>query len=146
MRASLIAQLVKNPPALQETPVWFLGREDPLERDRLPTPVFLGFPCGSAGKESTCNVEDLGSISGEGKGYPVQSAGLESAMDCIVHGVKKSRTGLSDFRFTFTFQELRFQERDVKGKAAASPGLASVWGPQTLVLDHIVFPLLCCTD
>jgi len=25
-------------------------------RDRLPTPVFLGFPCGSAGKEPTCNV------------------------------------------------------------------------------------------
>ena len=28
-------------------------------RDRLPTPVFLGFPCGSAGKESACNVGDL---------------------------------------------------------------------------------------
>ena len=30
--ASLIAQLVKNPPAMQETPVQFLGREDPLEK------------------------------------------------------------------------------------------------------------------
>ena len=30
--------------------------------DRLPTPVFLGFPCGSAGKESACNEEDLGLI------------------------------------------------------------------------------------
>ena len=30
--ASLIAQLVKNPPALQETPVQFLGQEDPLEK------------------------------------------------------------------------------------------------------------------
>ena len=45
-------------------------------RDRLPTPVFLGFPCGSAGKESACNVGDLGLIPGlgrspgEGKGYP----------------------------------------------------------------------------
>ena len=29
-------------------------------RDRLPTPVFLGFPCGSAGKESACNVGNLG--------------------------------------------------------------------------------------
>ena len=73
--ASLIAQLVKNPPAMQETLVQFLGREDLLERDRLPTPVFLGFPCGSAGKESTCNAGDLGSIHelgrspGEGKGY-----------------------------------------------------------------------------
>ena len=47
-------------PAMQETPVRFLGRKDPLEKDRLPTPVFLGFPCGSAGKESTHNVGDLG--------------------------------------------------------------------------------------
>ena len=31
-------------------------------KDRLP--VFLGFPCGSAGKESACNVGDLGSIPG----------------------------------------------------------------------------------
>ena len=30
--ASLIAQLVKNPLAVQKTPVWFLGREDPLEK------------------------------------------------------------------------------------------------------------------
>ena len=34
--------------------------------DRTPTPVFLGFPCGLAGKESTCNVGDLGSIPGLG--------------------------------------------------------------------------------
>jgi len=46
-------------------------------RDRLPTPVFLGFTCGSTGKEPTCNAEDLGSIPdlgrspGEGKGHPV---------------------------------------------------------------------------
>ena len=32
----------------------------PQRRDRLPTPVFLGFSCGSAGKESTCNAGDLG--------------------------------------------------------------------------------------
>ena len=36
-------------------------------RDRLPTPVFLGFPCGSAGKESACNAGDLGSIPGLGR-------------------------------------------------------------------------------
>ena len=46
---SLVTQLVKNPPAMQETPVPFLGWEDPLDKDRLPTPVFLGFLCGSAG-------------------------------------------------------------------------------------------------
>ena len=36
-------------------------------RDRLPTPVFLGFPCGSAGKESACNAGELGSIPGWGR-------------------------------------------------------------------------------
>ena len=84
-----IAQLVKNLPAMQETPVRFLGQEDPLEKDRLPTPVFLGFPCGSAAIESACNVGDLGSIPGlgrspgEGKGYSLQWFGLENPMDCI---------------------------------------------------------------
>jgi len=49
----------------------------------------LGFPGGSAGKESACNVRDLGSIPrlgrspGEGKGYPLQYSGLENSMDCI---------------------------------------------------------------
>ena len=55
--------MVKNLPAMQETLVQFLSPEDPLEKDRLPTPVFLGFPHGSAGKESTCNVGNLGSLS-----------------------------------------------------------------------------------
>ena len=74
----------------------------------LPSPVFLGFPCGSDGKESTCNAGHLGSIPGlgrspgEGKGYPLQCSGLENSMDCIVHGVPKSQTRLSDFYFHFT--------------------------------------------
>ena len=65
----------------------------------------MGFPCGSAGKESACNVGDLGLIHGlgrcpvEGKGYPLQYSGLENSMDCIVHGVAKSQTQLSDFHF-----------------------------------------------
>ena len=47
----------------------------------------MDFPCGSAGKESACNVGDLGSIPGlgrspgEGKGYPLQYSGLENSMD-----------------------------------------------------------------
>ena len=68
----------------------------------------MGFPGGSAGKESDCNEGDLGSIPelgrspGEGKGYPeLQCSGLENSMDCVVHGVTKSRTRLSDFHFTF---------------------------------------------
>ena len=60
--ASLEAQLVKNPPAMQETWVQSLGWEDPLE-----------------------------------KGKATQYFGLENSMDCIVHGVAKSPTQLSDF-------------------------------------------------
>ena len=58
-----------------------------------------------SGKESTCSAGDLGLIPGfrrspgEGKGYPLQYSGLENSMGCIVHGVAKSRTGLSDFHF-----------------------------------------------
>ena len=56
------------------------------------------FPCDSAGKESACNVRDLGSIPGlgrspgEGNGYPLEYSGLENSMDCIVHGVAESHT------------------------------------------------------
>ena len=59
--------------------------------------IYMGFSCGSAGKESACNAGDLGLISGlgrspgEGKGYPLQYSGLENSMDCIVLGVTKSR-------------------------------------------------------
>ena len=74
-RASLRAQLVKNPPAVQETQLDSWVGKIRWRRDRLPAPVFLGFPGGSAGKESTCNAGDLasipglGSFHGEGKGY-----------------------------------------------------------------------------
>ena len=62
--ASLVAQLIKNMPEMKETPVQFLDQEDPLQwrSGRLPTPVFLGFPGGTDGEESTCNVGILGSI------------------------------------------------------------------------------------
>ena len=68
--------------------------------------LYKGFPDGSAGEESTCNAEDLGSIPGlgrspgEGKGYPLQYSDLKNSMDCIVHGVAKTQTPLSDFHFT----------------------------------------------
>ena len=102
-----------------------LGRSTGEGEKNLPTPVFwpiepvhrvtksqtalsnfhfhLGFPCGSADKESTCNVGDLGSnpglgrSPGEGKGYPLQYSGLENSRDCIVNGAAKSWTRLSDF-------------------------------------------------
>ena len=67
-------------------------------RDRLPNPVFLGFPCGSAGKESACNVGDLVQTLGwkdpleKEKANPLQYSGLENSVDCIVRGFTKSRT------------------------------------------------------
>ena len=64
--ASLVIQLVKNPPAMQETLVQFLGQEDPLEKGQANHSGVLGFPGGSDGKECTCNVEDLGLIPGLG--------------------------------------------------------------------------------
>ena len=69
--------------------------------------VYRAFPCGSASKESAYSAGNLGSIPGlrrshgEGKGYPFQYSGLENSMNCIVHGVTKSQTQLSDFHFHF---------------------------------------------
>ena len=66
----------------------------------------LCFPGGSAGKEFACSTGDLGSIPGlgrspeEGNSYPLQYSGLENSMDCIVRGVVKSRTRISNFHFT----------------------------------------------
>ena len=65
----------------------------------------MGFPCGSAGKESACNAGELGLIPelgrspGEGNSYALQYSGLENTMDCIIHGVTKSQTLLRDFQF-----------------------------------------------
>ena len=66
---SLVAQLVKNPPAMRETWVRSLGWEDPLEKGTAAQSVF----------------------------WPGES------MDCIVHGVAKSRKGPSDFDFLSLF-------------------------------------------
>ena len=81
---------------------------------KLKLKEFTGaFPCGSAGKESACSTGDLGSIPGlgrfpgEGRGYPLQDAGLENPMDCVVHGVAKSQTRLRDFHFPLIKRENR---------------------------------------
>ena len=63
----------------------------------------MRFPYGSASKESTYNMGDLGLIPelrrspGKGKDYPLQYSGLENSMDYIVYGVAKSQTRLSKF-------------------------------------------------
>ena len=80
-----MAEFVKIPPAMQETLPRFNSwvRKIHWGRDRLPTPVFLGFPYDSAGKESACNAGDLGSTPGLGrspgeeKDYAIQYPGLD---------------------------------------------------------------------
>ena len=90
-KTELSAQLVKNAGDPSSIPGKICWR-----RDRLPTPVFLDFPCGSAGKESTFNGRDLdlipglGKSPGEGKGHPLQYSDLDNSMNSIVLGVAKS--------------------------------------------------------
>ena len=79
----------------------------PREKTTISLAIFssLGFP---VSKESACNAGDLDSIPGwerspgEGNGCPLQYPSLEKSMNCIVHGVAKSRTRLSDLHFTLT--------------------------------------------
>ena len=77
----------------------------------LLTPVLLGVPGSSGGKESACNVADLGSIPGlgispgKGKGYPLQYSCMKNPMDggawqVTTHGPTNSRTRLSNFTFS----------------------------------------------
>ena len=76
-------------------------------RDRLPTPVFLGFPVAQLVKNPPAMwetwVRSLGweDPPGKGKGYPFQYSRLENSMDYIVHGVAKSQTQLSNFHIHF---------------------------------------------
>ena len=107
---SLVSQLVKNPPATQETPVQFLGWKIRWRRDRLPAPMFLGFSGGSDGKESACNMGDLGSIPKLGRspegghGNPFQYSCLENP-----HGLQfmgSQRVGHDWTTNTFTFFQL----------------------------------------
>ena len=86
--------------------------------------VVQGFPCGSTGKESTCNGGDLGSIPGlgrspgEGKGYPLQYSGLENSMDCIGHRVQRVRY----YQATFT------HFTHFPGSSAGKESACNTWG------------------
>ena len=94
--AFLIAQLVRIYLQLRRSRFDSWVGKICWKRDRLPTPVFLGFPGGSACKESAQNSGDLGLFPGlersleEGNSYPLQYSGLENSIDYIVHGVTKS--------------------------------------------------------
>ena len=101
---SLVAQTVKNLPAIWETWVQFLGWEDPLEEE-MATQLLRGFRSGASGKEPTSagDVRDLGWIPrsgrspGGGHGNPLQKSCLENPMDrgawwAMVHRIARSRT------------------------------------------------------
>ena len=77
---------------------------------------YQGFPGSSTGKESAWNAEDpalipgLGRSPGEGNSYPPQYPGLENDMDrgarqATVHGVAKSQRWLSDFHFSYPYND-----------------------------------------
>ena len=93
----------------------------------------MGFPCGSAGKQSACNAGDLGLIPGlgrfpgEGKGYPLQYCGLENSMNNIVYGVAKCQTPLNDFHFA---QNVRL--------------LSLIFMKRSLVFPILLFSSICC--
>ena len=82
--AFLVAQIVKNLPAMHKTWVLSFGWEDPRRRECLQTTVFLGFCGNSDSKKSTCNAGDLGMIPrlgrspGRGHGNPLQYSCLEN--------------------------------------------------------------------
>ena len=115
---------------MQETLIQFLSREDTLEKGWTTYSGILGASL-VAGlvKNLACTAGHLGSTPGlgrspgGGKGYPrPYSAGLENSMDCIVHGVAKSGTQLSDFHFTFLLRYLIAPSRgQFLMRAAASP-------------------------
>ena len=77
----------------------------------------MGFPCGSAGREFSCNAVDLGLIPGlgrspgEGKGYPLQYSGLENSMDYTVHGIAESDT-TEHFHFHLMQSQLTRKDPD----------------------------------
>ena len=90
----MVAQLVKNHLQCGRPPLDF--RKIYCRRDRLPTPLFLDFSGGSAGKESGYNAGDLclipglGRSSGEEKDHPLQYSGPENSMDCVFLEIPKS--------------------------------------------------------
>ena len=103
----------------------------------------MGFPCGSAGKESACDEGDLGSISalgrspGEGKVYPLQYSGLENSMDCIGHGVTKSQTGLCDFHFhTLSLEKAQYSSDWLPMDTSAALPLATIFAGKILTTSN----------
>ena len=83
-KASMVAQMAKNLPAMKATQVDSWVGKIPWRRDRLATPVFMGFAGDSDSKESACNAREVGSVPGLGRspggghGDPLQYFCLEN--------------------------------------------------------------------
>ena len=112
MKGFLIAELIKNPPAKQETPVPFLGLEDPLEKGQATHLSILGLPLWLSCKVSTCNAGDLDSIRGLGRS-PGEMERLPTPVfwPGEFHGLSMGlqRVGHDSATFTFTFQGFPMQ-------------------------------------
>ena len=115
--ASLVAQLVKNLPAMQKTWDRPLGWEDPLEEGKATHSKRTSLVAQIV-KVSACNVGGPGSIpgwgrsTGEGNGNPFQYSCLENLMDrgdwwAAVHGITESRAQLIYFTFIFSMHMYR---------------------------------------
>ena len=122
--ASLVAQLVKN----------LLGKIT-WRRDRLPTPVFMGFSGGLDGKESTHNAGDLGSIPGSGRspggghGSPLH---LENPMDrgawwAELSGVAKSWTRLRHLALTHITYSIYKNKISTDYKVTVQHDILDMW-------------------
>ena len=81
-------------------------------------------------------IPGLGRSPGEGKGYPLQYSGLENSMDCLDHGVAKSRTGLSDFHFHFSLCTYYILET-VLGAGSAGMKMTNKFMEFTILTDMI---------
>ena len=112
-----------------ELPWQLSGRDSTYQHRRRSFDPWVGkIPCRrkSAGKESACNAGDLGSIPGlewspgEGNGYPLQYSCWENPTNCIVHGMAKSWTWLSDFHFPVSFPGKSHRLRSLAGCSPSS--------------------------
>ena len=128
--ASLMAQLVKNPPAVQETQFDSWVGKIRWGRDRLPTPVFLGFPHDSASKESACKIP----WRRERLPTPVFWTG---EFHRLYYRVAKSRTRLSNFHFSLSnFLFLIY----IRTQLSYQPALTLCWWGSMLPLQGVLGP------
>ena len=136
MGASLVAQLVKNPS--------WIGKIS-WRRDRLPTPVFMGFPGGSDGKESTCNGGDLDSIPGlgrshgGGRGNPLQYSCLENPMD---RGACRLQSrGSQGVLHNWAAERSTPLVCDSKGSTSLTAAVSAVAAAAAAASDSVLLPL-----